>query len=156
MSTVDSQLLVASTALVEDVVRPATTIVNETQLVWLSRGAVVAIALLAGVLASDPSNQVLDLVAYAWAGLGASLGPAILAALFWRGASAVGVAVGMWAGAVVVVAWRQLEGGLFDLYEMVPGVLAAASTIALISRLRPPDREAVRRYDAYQKAYRNA
>jgi sodium/proline symporter len=156
MSTVDSQLLVASTALVEDVVRPATAIVNETQLIWLSRGSVVAIALLAGVLASDPSNQVLDLVGYAWAGLGASLGPAILAALYWRRASAAGVVAGMWAGAMAVVGWRHLDGGLFDLYEMIPGVLAATSAIALISLLRPPGRESVRRYDSYRQAYRKA
>ncbi len=156
MSTVDSQLLVASTALVEDVVRPAASIVDETQLIWLSRGAVVTIAVLAGVLASDPSNQVLDLVGYAWAGLGASLGPAILAALYWRRASSAGVVAGMCAGAVVVVGWRQLEGGLFDLYEMVPGVLAATSVIALTSLLHPPGPESVSRYDSYRKAYHTA
>jgi sodium/proline symporter len=153
MSTVDSQLLVASTALVEDVVRPATAIVNETHLIWLSRAAVVAIALLAGVLASDPSNQVLDLVGYAWAGLGSSLGPAILAALYWRRASTASVVAGMCTGAVVVVGWRQLHGGLFDLYEMVPGVLAATSVIALVSLLRPPGPEAVSRYDSYRQIY---
>jgi sodium/proline symporter len=105
------------------------------------------------VLASDPSNQVLDLVGYAWAGLGSSLGPAILAALYWRRASTAGAVAGMCAGAVVVVGWRQLHGGLFDLYEMVPGVLAATSVIALVSLLRPPGPEAVSRYDSYRQDY---
>lgn len=153
MSTVDSQLLVASTALVEDVVRPATTRITETQLIWMSRGAVVAIAVLAGGLASDPANQVLDLVGYAWAGLGASLGPAILAALFWRQASAAGVVAGMWTGGAVVIVWRQIDGGLFDLYEIVPGVVAAAAVIVSISLLRPPGSESVRRFDSYRKAF---
>src|SRR5690606_23828697 len=65
---------------------------------------------------------VLDLVGFAWAGFGAAFGPLILLSLFWRKLTNVGAIVGMIAGAVVAYSWGQfLSGGIFDLYEIVPG-----------------------------------
>ncbi|MYE83851.1 MAG: sodium/solute symporter, partial [Gammaproteobacteria bacterium] len=78
MSTVDSQLLVTATALVDDLPRIAGRVPSERQLLVASRLTVVAVAAGAGAVATDPDSQVLDLVAYAWAGLGASFGPALL------------------------------------------------------------------------------
>ena len=137
MSTVDSQLLVAATALVEDVLRPITQATQTTrtsgdkQMLLASRGTVAGIALIAGLIAMDPQSQVLTLVAYAWAGLGASFGPAVLACLFWRRTTEAGLVAGMVAGATVTVVWHHLAGGLFDLYEIAPGF--AAASIAIIA-----------------------
>ena len=75
--------------------------------------------------------DVLDLVAYAWAGLGASFGPVILASLYWRGMRRAGAIAGVLAGGVTVIVWKRLEGGLFDLYEIVPGVVAAGLAILI-------------------------
>ena len=137
MSTVDSQLLVASTALVEDVARPRLAQLSDQRALRLSRLVVAALALAAGILAMAPNNAVLDLVAYAWAGLGASFGPAVLACLFWRRVSETGVVAGMVTGATVTVLWRNLSGGLFDLYELLPAFVAAGCAILLLSVLRP-------------------
>ena len=135
MSTVDSQLLVASTALVEDVLRPDERGISDSQSMLISRGTVVLIALLAGSIASDPESQVLGMVAYAWAGLGASFGPALLFALFWRNTTSAGLIAGMVTGALVVVGWRALEGGLFDVYELLPAFVLACLAIFLVSLL---------------------
>ena len=135
MSTVDSQLLVAATALVEDVARPLARL-NDKRALLLGRATVALIAVAAGLLASDPASGVLDLVAYAWAGLGASFGPAVLACLFWRRASEAGVVAGMITGAVVTVVWRHLGGGVFELYELLPAFLAASGVIAALPRDR--------------------
>ena len=144
MSTVDSQLLVASTALIEDVARPAAQRflrhdqarlkTFDSKRLLASRGTVAAMAVAAGLIAIDPQNQVLTLVAYAWAGLGASFGPAVLACLFWKRLTELGLVAGMLAGGVVTVLWHHLEGGLFELYEIVPGFLAATLVIAACSR----------------------
>ena len=83
----------------------------------------------------DPNSQVLDLVAYAWAGFGATFGPVILLMLWWPRLTAPGAVSGMIAGALTVVVWRQLEGGWFDLYELVPGFFTAILAAMLISRL---------------------
>ena len=130
MSTVDSQLLVAATAFVEDVLRGAKRL-QDKHLLLASRATVVVIALIAGGIAADPRSEVLSMVAYAWAGLGASFGPALLASLYWRRTTEVGLVAGMVAGAATTVVWRNLDGGLFDLYEMVPAFLAGCLAIAL-------------------------
>ena len=99
-----------------------------------------AIALLAYLLALDPDNKVLDLVAWAWAGFGAAFGPAIVLSLYWERMTRNGALAGMLAGGLTVILWKQGSGGIFELYEMVPGVLLATLAIVLVSRLAPSRR----------------
>ena len=138
MSTVDSQLLVSSSVISEDFyrvfVRPQA---SENELLMVSRGAVVAIALLAMVIASDRESRVLDLVSYAWAGFGAAFGPVIVFSLFWRSMTAASAIAGMIVGAITVVVWSNLTGGLFDLYEIVPGFALASVVIVIVTMLKP-------------------
>ena len=144
MSTIDSQLLVCSSVLSEDFyrvfVRPQA---SQRELLLVSRLAVLAVALVALLIASDRNSRVLELVSYAWAGFGASFGPVILLSLFWRKMTAAGAIAGMATGAVTVVLWAQLEGGLFDLYEIVPGFLFASVVIVLVGLVRPQNTAAV-------------
>ncbi len=134
MSTVDSQLLVAATALIEDVVRPGVGKLSDRQLLLTSRATVAVIAAAAGFIAIDPNSQVLSLVAYAWAGLGASFGPAVLACLFWRRTTELGLVGGMLAGAATTVIWREYVRDVIDLYEMVPACLVATLVIVALGR----------------------
>ncbi|MBW2366786.1 MAG: sodium/proline symporter PutP [Deltaproteobacteria bacterium] len=141
MSTADSQLLVASSALAEDFFRALWPHKADPVLVVrVGRGAVVTIALVAMMLALDPRNKVLDLVAYAWAGFGAAFGPVIIGSLFWRRMTWQGALAGMLTGGATVVIWKHLSGGLFELYEIIPGFLLAASAIVIASLLskKPP------------------
>ena len=147
MSTVDSQLLVAATALVDDLPRIRKRTPSERQALRASRLTVVAVAAAAGGVAMDPDSEVLGLVAYAWAGLGASFGPALLFTLFWRRATANGLIAGMLAGACCVVGWRALEGGVFELYELLPAFAAAGAAIVAVSMLEPGDPRAERAFD---------
>ena len=147
MSTVDSQLLVTATALVDDLPRIRKRTLSERQTLLASRLTVVAVAAAAGSVAMDPDSQVLGLVAYAWAGLGASFGPALLFTLFWRRTTANGLIAGMLAGACCVVGWRALEGGVFDLYELLPAFVAAGAAIVAVSILAPGDPRAERAFD---------
>jgi sodium/proline symporter len=144
MSTASAQLLVASSAFAQDFYKglfrrdP-----GRAELLWVGRGAVLAIALAAWLLALDPENKVLDLVAWAWAGFGAAFGPAIVLSLYWERMTRNGALAGMLAGGLTVILWKQGEGGIFELYEMVPGVLLAALAIWAVSLLgadRPSSR----------------
>jgi len=158
MSTADSQLLVSSSALAEDfykaLLRPGA---GATELVWIGRAAVLALAIAAYLLALDPNSKVLDLVAYAWAGFGAAFGPTLLLALYWRRMNAVGALAGIVAGGVTVVVWKQLgpllahfdvavPAGLVDvlkLYEIVPGFIVSLAAIVVASLVTRAPSDAV-------------
>lgn len=136
MSTAAAQLLVASSAFAEDLyrgfVRPAAA---DRELLWAGRMAVLVIAALAFWIARDPTSQVLDLVAWAWAGFGAAFGPVILCALYSQTVTRNAALAGMLVGGITVIVWGQTSGGLFGLYELVPGFFLSLATIAAISKV---------------------
>jgi len=134
MSTADSQLLVAASALTEDFYKALfRKDASQRELVWLGRLTVVVVAAVACVMAMNPANKVLDLVAYAWAGFGASFGPLILFSLFWKRTNRNGALAGIVSGGLMVIVWKQLSGGIFDMYEIVPGFAVSSLAIVLFS-----------------------
>jgi sodium/proline symporter len=139
MSTAAAQLLVASSAFAQDFYKglfrrnP-----GRVELLWVGRGAVLGIALLAYLLALNPDSKVLDLVAWAWAGFGAAFGPAVVLSLYWPRMTRNGALAGMLVGGLTVILWKQGSGPVFALYEMVPGVLLSTLAIWLVSRFGAP------------------
>jgi sodium/proline symporter len=104
MSTADSQLIVSTSALTEDLYRAFfRKTASETELLWISRAGVLIIALVALFIASNPDSRVLDIVAYAWAGFGAGFGPVVLLSLLWRRMTRNGALAGMITGSATVV-----------------------------------------------------
>ena len=139
MSTVSSQLLVASSSLTEDFYRLfLRKNCSEREAVNVGRVSVLLVALAAIWIASDPDSEVLGLVANAWAGFGAAFGPLIILSLTWRGMTGAGAVAGLVTGALVVVAWIALGwnaefiGGP-GVYEIIPGFVAAWLAIRLTS-----------------------
>ncbi|KHL19536.1 sodium/proline symporter [Mumia flava] len=131
MSTISSQLIVCSSALVEDLYKlAAKTPPAPRTLILLGRSCVLAVAVVAALLAIEPGDTILELVGFAWAGFGASFGPAILLCLFWRRLTNIGAAAGMVAGAVTVFAW---DAWGTDLYEIVPGFLVNLVVAVVVS-----------------------
>ncbi len=134
MSTADSQLLVTSSALTEDlyrvIIRPTA---SEKELVRVSRGTVVIVAVLACVIALKPDSSVLGLVSYAWAGFGATFGPLVLFSLYWKRMSRNGALAGIIGGGITVLIWKQLRGGIFELYEILPGFIVSTVLIIIFS-----------------------
>ncbi|KHE72912.1 sodium/proline symporter PutP [Halobacillus sp. BBL2006] len=149
MSTIDSQLLVSSSALAEDFYKAIfRKNASEKELVWVGRFAVAAIALIAILIAGNPDSKVLELVSYAWAGFGAAFGPIIILSLFWKGITRNGALAGIITGAVVVVVWADfLSGGIFDLYEIVPGFILSGLAAILVSMGGTPPKEVVEEMD---------
>ncbi len=141
MSTISSQLLVASSSLTEDFYklffrRNA----SERESVNVGRICVALVAFAAIAIASDPDSQVLGLVANAWAGFGAAFGPLIILSLTWDRMTGAGAVAGLVTGAAVVIAWivlgwnAALPGMDAGLYEIVPGFIAAWLAIWLVSK----------------------
>jgi sodium/proline symporter len=135
MSTIDSQLLVSSSALSEDFYCKAIKKqASQREIVLVGRICVIIISIIALFLALDRNNTILSIVAYAWGGFGAAFGPLVLFALFSRKTSWQSALAGMVTGTVVLVLWKQ--AGLSDkMYEIVPGFAANCLTILLVNFL---------------------
>jgi sodium/proline symporter len=156
MSTIDSQLLVSSSALTEDfykaILRKQA---GQRELVWVGRATVILIALIAILLAQNPESTVLGLVAYAWGGFGAAFGPVMILSLFWKRMTRNGAVAGMIVGALTVIIWKQLEGGIFDMYEILPGFILCTLAVVVVSLLdTAPSRQIQTEFEAVAKAMR--
>ena len=137
MSTIDSQLLVSSSALSEDfyqkVIKKQA---SEKEVVFVGRLCVIGISAIALVLAFNPNDTILGIVAYAWGGFGAAFGPLVLFALFSKKTTWQSALSGMVTGTVVLILWKQL-GWSARLYEIVPGFAVNCITIWLINCVIP-------------------
>jgi sodium/proline symporter len=138
MSTADSQLLVGASAVVRDLwekgVRAGTQVADAV-LVRLSRLVVAALVVGALFLGWVAQDLVFWMVLFAWAGLGAALGPPLLLTLYWKGTTRAGVLAGVVTGAVVTVAWYYTPALRAMVYELVPAFLAAALVTVGVSLL---------------------
>lgn len=154
MSTIDSQLLVSSSAVTEDFYKAIfRKKASQKELVWTGRISVLVIALIAVFLAMDPESSVLELVSYAWGGFGAAFGPVILLSLFWKRMNRHGALAGIITGAVVVVVWERLSGGIFELYEILPGFVFSLLAIVFVSLItKPPKEEIVEEFKEAKEA----
>ena len=155
MSTISSQLIVTTSALVEDIVGGVGVKLGDVAKLWGGRIGVLVVSVIAVVLALDPDSSVLALVAFAWAGFGSAFGPIVLLSLFWRRLTMAGAAVGMVAGAVVAFVWGQFEPdvtiGLFGeqhLYEIIPGFATCLVLAVVFSLITPqPPAKAMEEFD---------
>ncbi|QFQ31185.2 sodium/proline symporter PutP [Janibacter melonis] len=143
MSTMSSQLVVCSSALIEDLVNLTGRKASPERLLAYGRLGVLAVALVAFVLALDSDSAILELVAFAWAGFGAAFGPIVLLSLYWRRLTAMGALAGMITGAVVVFVWGNIDALSDEMYEIVPGFLAALLVAVVVSRLTATDQPGV-------------
>jgi len=141
MSTISSQLLVASSSLTEDFYRLfLRKQASEGESVMVGRISVLIVGVVAAFIASDPNSEVLGLVSNAWAGFGAAFGPLIILSLMWSRMSGSGAVAGLVAGAVTVIAWISLGwnssflGGP-GVYEIIPGFIVAWLAIYVVSMM---------------------
>ncbi|MFQ6103573.1 MAG: sodium/proline symporter [Candidatus Glassbacteria bacterium] len=136
MSTADSQLLVASSAVVRDVYQKIVkkgSELDQRQLVLMSRTVVfilVCFSILLGYFAAD---WIFWLVLFAWGGLGASLGPTIIISLFWERTSRAGVFAGLVAGTSITIIWKSITALSDIVYELVPAFLISFVVTILVS-----------------------
>ncbi|WP_394140940.1 sodium/proline symporter PutP [Cytobacillus oceanisediminis] len=152
MSTVDSQLLVSSSALAQDFYKSIfRRNASKKEEMIVGRIAVLGIAIIAIFLGYNPESKVLELVSYAWAGFGAAFGPVIILSLFWKRMTRNGALAGIIIGAVTVIVWKQITGGIFDLYELAPGFLFAGLAIIIVSLLdKEPSKEVQEQYNQFK------
>ena len=153
MSTADSQLLAASSSVSQDLLTDFLGIkLDNRKTMIAARGTVVVIALIALILAWNPNSSVFRVVSFAWAGFGATFGPSMLLALFWRRSNRQGAVAGMVAGGVMVFVWKYLIaplGGWFAIYELLPAFIVTLVVNVVVSLATPaPEAAVTREFDA--------
>lgn len=144
MSTADSQLLVAASALVRDIYEKLihrNRDIPQKQLVFLSRLVVVILVIVALILGLMAEELVFWLVLFAWAGLGAAFGPTSILALFWKGTTKAGMISGMLSGALTVIVWTRIPMLANLMYELIPGFFVALVVSVMVSKFtkKPSD-----------------
>ncbi|MBR5485258.1 MAG: sodium/proline symporter PutP [Oscillospiraceae bacterium] len=135
MSTADSQLLAASAAFASDVYKPILrkNKASDKEMMWASRLVVLAIAVIAVMIASNPnSGTIMGLVENAWGVFGAAFGPSIMLSLFWKRFTFEGAVAGIIVGAVVDIAWLAFLSSV-GIYEIIPGFFAGLLAAVVVS-----------------------
>ena len=153
MSTADVQLLAAASGVTQNLLQDVFGVkLSEKKNLLVARLAVIAVAVVAVFFALDPNSSVFRVVSFAWAGFGATFGPIMLFALFWKRCNKVGAIAGMLSGGVMIFVWKYLVrplGGAWNIYELLPAFLVSCLAIVLGSLLsKAPDREIVEEFES--------
>lgn len=153
MSTADAQLLAAASGFSQNILQGVFHVkLTDKQNMTIARITVIVIAILGVFLARDPNSSVFQIVSFAWAGFGATFGPVMLFALFWKRTTRWGVLSGMVSGGVMIFVWKFLVrplGGAWNIYELLPAFLVASCFIFVVSLItKAPDESVLREYDA--------
>ena len=153
MSTADSQLLTAASGVSQNLLQDFLKIKMDTKAsMTAARITVVGIALVAILLAWNPDSSVFTIVSFAWAGFGASFGPVMLFALFWKRSNLKGALAGMISGGVMVFVWKygvRPLGGAWNIYELLPAFIVACIAIVAVSLMtEAPSVEICDEYDS--------
>ena len=138
MSTADSQLLAASSSVSEDVMTAFKIKMSDKKKMLVARISVVVIAIIAMFIAKNPDSNVFRIVSFAWAGFGATFGPVVLFALFYKRTNKWGALAGMVSGAVMVFLWKFVIsglGGAFAIYELLPAFIVSSIFILVVSHV---------------------
>lgn len=146
ISSSDSYLLIAASAFAKNIyqglIRKDAT---DRQVMVVSRIILLTIACIGMLIALDENSIIFTVVAFAWAGFGATFGPIMLFSLFWKRTTRTGAIAGMLTGGGMVFIWKLLikpMGGIFGIYELMPAFLFSCAAIVLVSLLsNPPSKE---------------
>ena len=153
MSTCDSQMLAASSSVSENILHETLGVeLSEHMQMVMARIVLIVIAGIGVFIARDPNSSVFGIVSFAWAGFGAAFGPIMLLALFWKRANRYGAIVGMLGGGIMIFVWKFLVkplGGVFGIYELLPGFIVGLLLCVVVSLLTPaPEKEIVEEFES--------
>ena len=155
MSTADVQLLAAASGVTQNLLQDVFGVkLSDKKNLLVARLAVIGIAVIALFFAMDPNSSVFRVVSFAWAGFGATFGPIMLFALFWKRCNKYGAIAGMLSGGVTIFLWKFLVrplGGAWNIYELLPAFLVACVFIVLVSLItKAPEKEIVAEFESVE------
>lgn len=156
MSTADAQLLAAASGVTHNILTDVFGVkLSDKNNMTIARITVVFVAILGAIFASNPNSSIFRVVSFAWAGFGATFGPVMLFALFWKRCNKYGAIAGMFSGAVMIFVWKFAiapMGGILSIYELLPAFVISCIFIVVVSLLTPaPEKEIVEEFESIGK-----
>lgn len=146
MSTVDSLLILASSAVVRDYWQQIKgSSLSDRALANRGKLVTVVIGLIGIAFALHQTPLIFWFVLFAWSGLGAAFGPVLLCAMWYPRTNLQGAIAGMLGGFITTVVWvLWLKTGFYDLLEVIPGFFVGLTLTIIVSNLtthpHKPDR----------------
>jgi sodium/proline symporter len=143
LSTADSQLLVVASTFVRDIYEKVLNkkkIIEESSKLKISRTVLIISGILSLILAYLAQDLVFWLVLFAWGGLGAAFGPALILSLYWERTSMRGVFWAMINGTVITIVWKLWLKDITGIYELIPAFFGASITIVLVSLVKKKEK----------------
>lgn len=153
ISSSDSYLLIASSAVSKNIFqgllkKDAT----DKEVMRVSKLILLTISLIGILIALNENSVIFTVVAFAWAGFGATFGPLLLFSLFWKRTTREGAIAGMLGGSIMVFLWKLVIkpiGGIFGIYELLPAFLFSCLAIVVVSLLtKEPESEILQEFEA--------
>jgi sodium/proline symporter len=125
MSTVDSLLLLASSAVVRDTYQKIMgSKESDERLANYGKVLTVVIGIIAVVLGVQEPRVIFHFVLASWSGLGSAFGPAVIGILYYKRITWLGVLCGMLGGFSASVIWLMFfKDQYYGLYEAIPGFI---------------------------------
>jgi sodium/proline symporter len=154
MSTLDSLLILASSAVVRDIWQKTLgSDADERRLSLIGKGVTVVIGAMGLVLALTDVRMIFYFVLFAWSGIAAAFTPVVLCSLFWKRTTRAGAIAGMVGGFLTTVLWVLLfKERFYDLYEMIPGFAAGFALCIGVSLMTETDADAVAELEDVRRA----
>lgn len=138
MSTASSQLMVVSSSMTEDFyLHIAKKKIEEKRMLFLNKVLTLVVGLVGFLLAITMEETVYGLVSYAWSGIGASFGPAIVLLIFWKRLSRAGVFASLITGTLSSVIWKTWLLEPTEISERLASYLLAFGMAVVFSLLFP-------------------
>jgi len=137
MSTVDSLLLLASSAVVRDYLQKIrNSIQSDHELAKTGKWITLFIGMIGVIFALQQSPLIFWFVLFAWSGLGAAFGPVLLCALWYEKTNLWGALAGMAGGFLTTMSWvLWMKPLTHDLLEIIPGFAVGLVLTVMVSRL---------------------
>ena len=141
MSTVDALLILASSALVRDLLQRAAKVRwTDARFVTAGQIATAGIGVGAILFAFAEPQAIFWLVLFVQNGLASAFGPPVICALFLPGITKRGALAGMVGGFATTIIWATfIKPYVYDLFELIPALIVSFALTIYVSRATQPD-----------------
>ena len=137
MSTADSQLLVSTSAVSEDMGLKFSKIKKDLNEVANSRIITMLLGLIAygiAIFSQITGKTIFGVVSYAWSGLGSAFGPALVMTLWWKKTRREGVIAGLFVGFLTTIIWANFSELRQVFTERLSSFLLSFLAVFLVSK----------------------